>query len=63
MTKEIMLQCLRDARWVYVEYDREAIEAAEAFYEKSKGAYARPGLTQIAAALYQAKMTRLAGGE
>jgi hypothetical protein len=48
-----MLQCLRDARWVYVEYDREMNAV------NGKGAYAWHGLAQVATALYQVKMTRL----
>ena len=50
MSKEIMLECLKDAKWVYTQYDR-AMNTI-----KAPGAYARPGLAIIAAALYGERM-------
>jgi len=50
MSKEIMLECLKDAKWVYTQYDR-AMNTI-----KASGAYARPGLAIIAVALYGERM-------
>jgi len=50
-----MLKCLQDAKWVYAQFDKEQNVAAML-------GFTRPGLANIAAALYQVKMSRKDGG-
>ena len=50
MTKEIMLECLREASWVYTQYD---IELAE---KHAKSVFARTGIAAVASALYAVRM-------
>ena len=50
MTKEIMLECLQEAKWVYTQYD---IELAE---KHAKSVFARTGIAAVASALYAVRM-------
>ena len=52
MTKEIMLECLQEASWVYTQYN---IELA-AKHTKSVFAARRTGIATIASALYAVRM-------
>jgi hypothetical protein len=52
MSKEIMLECLKEAKWVYSQYDKEQN------LSKAPGAYARPSLAIIAVALYEERMLK-----
>ena len=53
MSKEIMLECLRDAKWVFTQYDRAMNDI------KAKGAYSRSSLAIIAVALYEERMLQV----
>ena len=50
MTKEIMLECLREASWVYTQYDIE-LDAKHA-----RSVFARTGIAAVASALYAVRM-------
>ena len=50
MSKEIMLECLKDAKWVFTQYDRAMNDI------KAKGAYSRSSLAITAVALYEERM-------
>jgi len=50
MTKEIMLECLQEAKWVYTQYDIEQNA------KRGKSGYSRTGIATIASALYAVRM-------